>query len=103
MVELLAGALVGDVFSYEAKARDTGTGAPLGGEFLMAVDPAHCVPGGNAEASLDHAEQLFAKILEQDGARLPSDRRFEARRRTPSEGIRIPRALHDTIREMALG
>jgi LDH2 family malate/lactate/ureidoglycolate dehydrogenase len=69
----------------------------------MAVDPARCVTGGDADAVLDHAEQLFAKILEQDGARLPSDRRFAARLRTPTEGIRIPRALHDTIREMAQG
>ena len=103
MVELLAGALVGDVFSYEAKARDTGTGAPLGGEFLMAIDPARCVRGGDAGATLRHAEQLFAKILEQDGARLPSDRRFAARERTPRDGIRIPKTLHDTIREAAAG
>lgn len=103
MVELLAGALVGDMFSYEAKARDTGTGAPLGGEFLMAIDPSRCVPGGNAGASLDHAEELFAKILEQDGTRLPSDRRFEARTRTPTAGIHIPKSLHETISEMAAG
>ncbi len=97
MVELLAGALVGDVFSYEAKARDTGTGAPLGGEFLMAIDPARCVRGGDAAASLEHAEALFAKVLEQEGTRLPSDRRFEARKRTPKEGIHIPKPLHETI------
>lgn len=97
MVELLAGALIGDMFSFETTARDNGTGAPLGGEFLIAIDPARCVRGGNAAATLDHAEALFAKILEQDGTRLPSDRRFAARKRTPTEGIRIPRSLHDTI------
>ena len=97
MVELMAGALVGDVFSYEAKARDTGTGAPCGGEFIMAIDPARCVPGGDKQAQLDHAEELFSRILEQDGTRLPSDRRFAARQRTPVEGIRIPQSLHDTI------
>ena len=103
MVELLAGALVGDVFSYEAKARDTGTGAPCGGEFLIAIDPSRCVPGGNGGASLAHAEELFAKILEQDGTRLPSDRRFEARKRTPTAGIHIPQSLHDTISAMTAG
>jgi LDH2 family malate/lactate/ureidoglycolate dehydrogenase len=97
MVELLAGALIGDMFGFETTARDNGTGAPLGGEFLMAIDPARCVRGGNAAASLDHAEALFARILEQDGTRLPSDRRFAARTRTPTEGIRIPKSLHDTI------
>jgi LDH2 family malate/lactate/ureidoglycolate dehydrogenase len=101
MVELLAGALVGDVFSYEATARDTGTGAPCGGEFLMAIDPARCAPGGDVGAVMEHAEQLFSKILEQDGARLPSDRRFAARARTPRDGIHIPRSLHESITEMA--
>jgi LDH2 family malate/lactate/ureidoglycolate dehydrogenase len=101
MVELLAGALVGDVFSYEALSRDTGTGAPCGGEFLMAIDPARCAPGGDTGAVMDHAEQLFSKILEQDGTRLPSDRRFAARQRTPKDGIRIPVSLHESISEMA--
>lgn len=101
MVELLAGALIGDMFGYEAKARDNGTGAPLGGEFLIAIDPARCVRGGNAQESLEHAEKLFAKILEQDGTRLPSDRRFAARQRTPTEGIHIPKSLHHTIQQMS--
>lgn len=97
MVELLAGALVGDLFSFEAAKKDTGTGAPLGGEFIIAIDPGRCVSDGDREKQLDHAEKLFAKILEQEGTRLPSDRRFAARKRTPTEGIRIPRSLHQTL------
>jgi delta1-piperideine-2-carboxylate reductase len=97
MVELLAGALIGDVFSYEAKARDTGTGAPCGGEFIMAINPARCVPGGDTQAQGEHAEDLFAKILEQEGTRLPSDRRFAARKRTPDQGVSIPQSLYDTL------
>ena len=101
MVELLAGALVGDVFSYEAAERDTGTGAPCGGEFLIAIDPARCVQSGAGQ--LDHAERLFAKILEQEGTRLPSDRRFAARARTPVEGIDIPGSLYERILEFIRG
>lgn len=100
MVELLAGALIGDVFSYEAKARDTGTGAPCGGELLLAIDPARCTPGADANAALAHAEQLFTRILEIDGTRLPSDRRFAARSSTASNGIHIPQSLHDEISAM---
>jgi LDH2 family malate/lactate/ureidoglycolate dehydrogenase len=100
MVELLAGALIGDVFSYEAKARDTGTGAPCGGEFLMAIDPARCAPAGDADAALAHAEQLFTRILDIDGTRLPSDRRFAARKTTADTGIHIPQSLHDEINAM---
>ena len=100
MVELLAGALIGDMFSFEASASDAGNvGAPCGGEFMIAIDPARCVGDGNRDAQLAHAEKLFAKVLEQDGTRLPSDRRFRARERTPTEGVTIPKSLHDTLRE----
>jgi delta1-piperideine-2-carboxylate reductase len=98
MVELLAGALVGDVFSYEAKARDAGTGAPCGGELILAIDPARCVRDGDRGAQMARAEGLFARILEQEGTRLPSERRYAVRERTVREGITVPAALHRTIR-----
>ena len=98
MVELLAGALVGDLFSFEASEVDTGDGGPpRGGELVIAIDPAKTSTGGDP---LRHAEALFARILEQEGTRLPSDRRYAARRRTPAEGVTIPRSLHDTIRDL---
>jgi len=40
---------------------------------------------------------LFKRILEQDGTRLPSSRRYEARKRTQSEGVNIPVALHEQL------
>ncbi len=93
MVELLAGALIGDVFSFEAAANDNNDGGPsCGGEFMIAIDPARCSTG---TGSLAHAEQLFAQILSQDGTRLPSDRRYSARTRTPTEGITIPNSLYE--------
>ncbi len=101
MVELLAGALVGDVFSFEASEADAAAaevGAPSGGEFMIAIDPARCVRDGDRDAQLAHAEKLFARVLEQDGTRLPSDRRYRARERTPNEGVTIPKLLHDTLR-----
>ncbi|MDX1513550.1 MAG: Ldh family oxidoreductase [Gammaproteobacteria bacterium] len=102
MVELLAGALVGDLFSFEAAGYDKGVGAPRGGEFMIAIDPNRCVRSG-AEDQLDHAERLFEKILEQEGTRLPSDRRFEARKRTPRDGVKIPKSLYETIIEFTGG
>jgi LDH2 family malate/lactate/ureidoglycolate dehydrogenase len=50
--------------------------------------------------SAAHSEKLFTKILEQDGARLPSERRYQARQRTPSEGISIPRSLYDELQRL---
>ncbi len=101
MVELLAGALIGDVFSFEASAIDNRDGGPaIGGEFMMAIDPGRCIPDGNRQSQLAHAETLFAKILEQDGTRLPADRRYAARLRTPTEGITIPRTLYDELQRL---
>jgi len=97
-VELLAGAVIGDLFSFEAGMRDTDhTGAPQGGEFMIAIDPARCAPGGDRSARLAHAERLFERILVQEGTRLPSRRRFEARERTRRDGVSIPKSLLEKI------
>jgi len=101
MIELLTGALIGDLFSFEASAVDNRDGGPaIGGEFMIAIDPARCAAHGNRQAQLAHAETLFAKILEQDGARLPADRRYRARARTPSEGVTIPKSLYDQLQHL---
>ena len=98
MIELLAGALVGDLFSFEASEADNRDGGPpRGGELVVAIDPARCSRGGNP---IRHAEALFGRILEQEGARLPSDRRYAARLRTPVEGVSIPRSLYDTLQDL---
>jgi LDH2 family malate/lactate/ureidoglycolate dehydrogenase len=98
MIELLAGALIGEVLSFEASAQDNHDGGPpVGGELMIAIDPVRCVGHGNRQQQLVHAEQLFANILAQEGTRLPSDRRYAARQRTPREGITIPRALYDEL------
>ena len=103
MVELLAGALIGDLFSTESKARDTAkTGAPFGGEYLIAIDPrrharAGTASDGPAGDSLARAEGLFAEVLSQDGTRLPSDRRYAARERTRVDGVEVQGALHATL------
>jgi len=87
MVELLAGALIGDLFSSESTLADTQkVGAPLGGEFIMAIDPSHCSGSTNP---LARAEQLFASVLEQAGTRLPSQRRYSTRIKHVAEGVNV--------------
>ncbi len=104
MIELLAGALIGDVFSFEATEIDNQDGGPaIGGEFVIAIDPGRCVGPGERQAQLAHAEKLFAKILQQDGTRLPSDRRYAARQRTPTAGITIPQALYNELQQLREG
>lgn len=96
MVELIAGPLIGDMTSAESLAHDDGAKAsPYGGELIIAIDPAGFL-GAGAATHMQRAEALFAGITGQ-GARLPSQRRFAARRRTPVEGCRIPRALYEEL------
>lgn len=53
MVELLAGPLLGDVLSFEAGEDDRAmTGAPCGGELVVAIDPARCVGRNDSTAQL---------------------------------------------------
>ena len=102
MVELLAGALIGEMFSFEAMAFEPDDTKPaIGGELMLAIDPIACVAHTDRAAQLAHGEKLFEKILEQEGTRLPSDRRLAARERTPSEGVVIPGSLRDKLLEMA--
>lgn len=99
MVELLAGPLIGEVLSVEARLRDAaGAGTAPSGELIMAMDPARFVPGGNRAAQTAHGELLFRHILDQEGTRLPSDRRYAARERTAREGVTIAPALRETLR-----
>jgi delta1-piperideine-2-carboxylate reductase len=95
MVELLAGALIGDLFSTESTAADSQrVGAPLGGEFVMAIDPAHCNRSTN---HLARSEQLFADVLEQPGTRLPSQRRYATRIKHVEEGVDVSLKMLDDL------
>lgn len=102
MIELLAGALLGDLFSFEASEVDAAnTGAPRGGELLIAFAPERFVPAGNRADQLAHAEELFSRILSQEGARLPADRRYAARRRSEMDGVSVPRPFYEQLRSLA--
>lgn len=98
MVELMAGALIGDWLSSESLDYDAGAlASPCHGELILAFDPA--VFGDPAEASA-RAETLF-EAIESQGARLPSQRRYAARARSLEQGIAVPRALYEEIQALA--
>lgn len=96
MVELIAGPLIGDLTSAESQAWDSGSKAsPRGGELILAIDPARFL--GNAlPLHLQRAETLFESVVAQ-GARLPSQRRYEARARSIAGGVEVPRKLFEDI------
>jgi LDH2 family malate/lactate/ureidoglycolate dehydrogenase len=95
MVELLAGALIGEFLGIESLQDDGGKGGPpKGGELMIAIDPAR---HGDADGFLERGEKLFEAILAQEGTRLPSSRRFESRMKTIDTGIDIPQSLYQSI------
>jgi len=99
MVELIAGPLIGDLTSQESLAHDAGAKAsPYGGELIIAIDPAGFL-GREAHAHLARAERLFDQITGQ-GARLPSQRRYEARARSLAEGVLVDSRLLEEINRL---
>ena len=76
MVELLAGALVGDNFSFETAAKDNNDGGPpSGGEFILAISPEKLSGSGWDK----HADEFFNKMKSFEGVRLPGERRHKNR------------------------
>ncbi|MEX4004989.1 Ldh family oxidoreductase [Paraburkholderia sp. EG285A] len=96
MVELIAGPLIGDLTSLESQKFDEGVGAtPCHGELIVAFNPP-VLAGERAVAGSRYAEELFDAIVGQ-GARLPSQRRFDARARSESRGVEVPAHLYNDI------
>jgi delta1-piperideine-2-carboxylate reductase len=76
MVELLAGALVGETFSYETAVKDNNDGGPpRGGEFILAISPEK-IAGSNWDK---HSNEFFKRMQSMDGVRLPGERRHKNR------------------------
>ena len=76
MVELLAGALLGEAFSYETAAKDNNDGGPpTGGEFILAMSPEK-ISGSDWEK---HSDEFFKKMKSMEGVRLPGERRHKNR------------------------
>lgn len=86
MIELLAGAMLGEFMSYEALDQ-TGTTAllPRHGALIIAFSP-NTFAKNSGRDPLAEGERLLTAIGEQ-GARLPSQRRFAARANALKNGI----------------
>ena len=98
MIELLAGAMIGEFLSIESLEDDAGKGGPpKGGELMIAIDPTR---HGDPNGFLVRGEKLFEAILAQEGTRLPGNRRFNNRMKTKETGIYIPQSLHQSMIEL---
>ena len=100
MIELLAGPLIGDRTSVQALSAIGDTAlVPTHGELIIAFDLDRLSRGRDAESA---AERLFEAIVDQN-ARLPSERRFQARSVSVSQGVSLTdeelSRLHDLAAE----
>ena len=98
MVEILAAALTGARFGFEASSFFTAEGEPPAvGQFLIAIDPrifsGDAVPG--------RLEALVGAILQQNGTRLPGTRRLALRKASARDGVSIPASLHDQLKSLS--
>jgi len=97
LVEILAAALSGAHFGYEATSFFTSDGPPPGvGQLIVAFDP-ESLSGGSFYSRL---ENLISEILTQDNVRLPGSRRLALRRQALQEGLRIPVELFNELRAL---
>jgi (2R)-3-sulfolactate dehydrogenase (NADP+) len=95
MIEILAAALSGSSFGWEASSMfDDQGGPPDMGHLFIALDPQR-LSGGSFDARM---ASLLEAMAREPGVRLPGSRRIALRRRAAREGIAIPAALHAEIR-----
>ena len=98
MVEILAAALTGARFGFEASSFFAAEGEPPAvGQFLVAIDPRVFSGDGFAE----RLETLIGAILEQQGTRLPGARRLALRAESARNGVVIPTALYDELKALS--
>jgi len=99
IVELLACALTGAHFGFEADSffTEAGNQARIGQAFL-AIDP-DALAG--RDVYLERVETLIAAMLVDSDVRLPGARRAALQRRAGEEGVEIPDALLAQLRDLA--
>ncbi|WP_353474360.1 Ldh family oxidoreductase [Salipiger sp. H15] len=91
MVELLAGAMLGEFMSKEALDFMGGGGLlPRHGALVLALDP-QTFAARSGRDPIAEGEKLLTAISGQ-GARLPSERRFTARAKALTDGIALSTA-----------
>lgn len=94
MVELLAAALTGANFGFEASSFFEATGdAPGIGHTFIVFEPAM----SSGQRFQERMENILAAIEQTDGARLPGTKRLDHREKAAEEGVTISSTLHAEI------
>jgi (2R)-3-sulfolactate dehydrogenase (NADP+) len=98
MVEVLAAALTGAHFAFEASSFLLAEGPPPAvGQFLVAIDP------GAFAGEREFAERMVALVqaIDGDGARLPGSRRLALRERAERSGVAVDAKLYAEVAAIA--
>jgi (2R)-3-sulfolactate dehydrogenase (NADP+) len=98
MVEVLSVALTGAAFSFENDSYFEPGGKPRIGHAIIAVDP-DALAGSDSYFS--RLEVMIARMLVEEGVRLPGARRQQTAAMSRADGIEIPDALAAELRELA--
>ncbi len=98
MVEVLTVALTGAAFSFENDSYFEPGNKPRIGHAIIAIDP-DALAG--ADSYYSRLEVMVAKMLADEGVRLPGTRRQRATTGARAEGLEIPDALHQELRTLA--
>jgi (2R)-3-sulfolactate dehydrogenase (NADP+) len=97
MIEILAAAVTGSAFGWEASSFfDDKGGPPNMGHVLVAMDPAR-LSAGTFESRM---ATLLEALAAEPGARLPGTRRIANRARAATEGLTVAAPLHAEIRAL---
>ena len=98
-VELLVCSLSGAAFGFESDSFFTDEGRPTRiGQAILAINPGALA---GREAYLERVETLVSAMMEDDGVRLPGERRVRNREKALSEGVNVPEDLLAKIRALA--
>jgi (2R)-3-sulfolactate dehydrogenase (NADP+) len=98
MIEVIAAAVTGSHFGFEASSfLDTEGSPPNVGQVLVAIDP-NALSNG---AYFARMATLMHAMAEEDGVRQPGASRLESRRRAAEYGLAIPAWLLAEIRTLA--
>ena len=99
VVELLACALTGAAFGFEADSFfvDAGNRPRIGQAFIV-VDPQALAGRAAYDARV---EALVAEIMKDDGVRLPGARRADLAARAARDGVELPAALAQQLADLA--
>lgn len=99
IVELLACALTGAAFGFEADSFFVDAGnQPRLGQLFLAIDPGALA---GSDIYFSRIEKLIELMLRDEEVRLPGDRRRALAAKAAQQGIAIPEALYQQIVHLA--